>query len=513
MKDSRHQIPSAAHVLSPETQAKLTAFKAYTVAHPLLEQTGTALIQALREPAGFAHVLLYGPTGVGKTTVLTHVTTHLSPFFLSQSALAQGTAPALGVRAPYPLEARAPSPLLLLEARIPDGGTFNRADYYRTALGKLGESFYGEYRLIDIHEGQTWETKTRTRGRADQFSDSGQLRHALEDAVAWHSVRAIIFDEAQHLMKVAGGAKLLDQLEWLKSMSNTMGVVHVLVGTYDLLDLRNLSSQAARRGHDIHFPRYQFQQEADQIAFQRTLRGLLEHIPLHMDPQDLMNHWYYFYERSIGCIGVLKDWLVRTLSDALHSGADALELDRVRAHALSNAKLERMATDAAAAEHRLHYTESSREHLWSLLGMSVLEAHQVNLPAPDQWETTTNSHPRADPPSSNSRLPSVHVGQRAPSRDAVGTRPPTEKPKKCSFSGEPVELSPARLAQTGISKLQCPECGATWAARIRGDRIFFPAHPPRTTKLTQDIPRWITHGSGWELYKRGESFTNQPPSL
>ncbi len=176
MKDSRHQIPSAAHVLSPETQAKLTAFKAYTVAHPLLEQTGTALIQALREPAGFAHVLLYGPTGVGKTTVLTHVTTHLSPFFLSQSALAQGTAPALGVRAPYPLEARAPSPLLLLEARIPDGGTFNRADYYRTALGKLGESFYGEYRLIDIHEGQTWETKTRTRGRADQFSDSGQSR-------------------------------------------------------------------------------------------------------------------------------------------------------------------------------------------------------------------------------------------------------------------------------------------------------------------------------------------------
>jgi hypothetical protein len=473
MKGSHHQIPSAAHVLSPETQAKLTAFKAYTVTHPLLEQTGTALIQALREPAGFAHVLLYGPTGVGKTTVLTHVTTHLSPFFLSQSTLAQGVAPSLGARALYPLEARVPSPLLLVEARIPDGGTFNRADYYRTALGKLGEPFYGEYRLVDIHEGQTWETRTRTRGRAAQFSDSGQLRHALEDAVTRHGVRAIILDEAQHLMKVAGGAKLLDQLEWLKSMSNTMDVVHVLVGTYDLLDLRNLSSQAARRGHDIHFPRYQFQQEADQIAFQRTLRGLLEHFPLHMDLQDLMNHWYYFYERSIGCIGVLKDWLVRTLSDALHSGAEALELDRVRVHALSNAKLERMATDAAAAEHRLHYTESSREHLWSLLGMSMPEARQMNPPTSDQGETTTNSHPRANPPSSNQELPSVRVGQRAPSRDTVGTRPPTEKPKKCSFSGEPVELSPARLAQTAISKLQCPVCGATWAARIRGDRGFF----------------------------------------
>ncbi len=303
-------------------------------------------------------------------------------------------------------------------------------------------------------------------------------------------------------MKVASGAKLLDQLEWLKSMSNTMGVVHLLVGTYDLLDLRNLSSQVARRGHDIHFPRYQFQQEADQIAFQRALRGLLEHIPLHMDLQDLMNHWYYFYERSIGCIGVLKDWLVRTVSDALHSGADQLELERLKTHALSNAQCERMATDAAAAEHRLHYTESSREHLWNLLGMSVLPANQVNLPATDQRDATKDPHPRVDLPSPKHQLPSVRVGQRAPERDSVGTGLRTEKPKKCSFSSE-VNLSLEQLQQAGISKLQCPECGATWAARIRGDTVFFPTHPPRTTRMTQDISRWIKQEAGWMLYTKG----------
>jgi hypothetical protein len=510
MKGSRREMPSADHVLSPEAQGKLTVFKAYTITHPLLEKTGTALIQALREPAGFAHVLLYGPTGVGKTTVLTHVTAHLSPFFLSQSRLAQGSAPSLGERALYQPEVRSPSPLLLLEARIPDGGTFNRADYYRTALVKLGEPFYGEYRLIDIHEGQTWETKTRTRGRAAQFSDSGQLRHALEDAVARRGVRAIIFDEAQHLMKVAGGAKLLDQLEWLKSMSNTMGVVHVLVGTYDLLDLRNLSSQVARRGHDIHFPRYQFQQEADQIAFQRTLRGLLEHVPLQMDLQNLMNHWYYFYERSIGCIGVLKDWLIRTLSDALHSGADTLMLEGLQAHALSNAKLERMATDAAAAEHRLHYTESSREHLWSLLGMSVLKAHQGDLSTQDQKDSSPGSHPGGEVLKPHPQPTNLRVGQRAPERDPVGTTVQTEQSKKCPFSGE-VSLSLAQLQQAGILKLQCPECSATWAARIRGNTVFFPAHPKRQTRMTQDISRWIKQEAGWVLYQKGESSANPHP--
>src|SRR5262244_2293117 len=142
-----------------------------------------------------------------------------------------------------------------------------------------------------------------------------------------------------------------DQLDWLKSLSHTMGVVHVLVGTYDLLDFRNLSGQTARRGHDLHVPRYQFQQEADQIAFQRALRGLLEHVPLQMDLQALMNHWYDFYERSIGCIGVLKDWLVRTLSATLHRGTATLTLERIQAYALSNAQCERMATDATAAEH------------------------------------------------------------------------------------------------------------------------------------------------------------------
>ena len=81
-------------------------------------------------------------------------------------------------------------------------------------------------------------------------------------------------------MKVASGAKLLDQLDWIKSMTNMTNVVHVLVGTYDLLDFRNLNGQAARRGHDLHFPRYQFQHEADRKAFQGALHALLQQTPL-----------------------------------------------------------------------------------------------------------------------------------------------------------------------------------------------------------------------------------------
>ena len=89
---------------------------------------------------------------------------------------------------------------------------------------------------------------------------------------------------------------------------------------------------------------------------------LLQCQPLQADLQELLNHWYYSYKRGIGCVGILKDWLVRVVAGALREGADRLTLARLRTHSLSNTQCESMAADAHAAEQKLHYTESSREH-------------------------------------------------------------------------------------------------------------------------------------------------------
>jgi hypothetical protein len=202
----------------------------------------------------------------------------------------------------------------------------------------------------------------------------------LEEAVARRGVRAVIMDEGQHLMHVASGAKLLDQFDWMKSMTNVTGVLHVVVGTYDLLDWRNLNGQSARRGHAMHFPRYRIQYEADRQAFQGALHSFLLQMPLALDRQELMNHWPYFYERSIGCIGVLKDWLVRTVATPLQAREPTLTLAACQAHALSKAQCESMAMEAQAAEQKLQYTESSREHLWSVLGMSTLSLPEPSAP-------------------------------------------------------------------------------------------------------------------------------------
>jgi DNA polymerase III delta prime subunit len=204
--------------LTRELTSKLTHFKEYAVSHPQLLQVDKVLMQAIQEPAGFAHVLIYGPSGVGKTTMIRQIFRRLNEISVASTD-----------RSPYGHGSSEAVPLLLLETRPPDGGAFNRADYYRTALKLLGEPFYERRLLVDIDTEQTIEKKGRGRSKATQFNDSPELRYALEAAMAKRGVRAVILDEAQHLMKVGSGAsggKLLDQLDWIKSMTNVTGVPH-----------------------------------------------------------------------------------------------------------------------------------------------------------------------------------------------------------------------------------------------------------------------------------------------
>jgi hypothetical protein len=278
-------------------------------------------------------------------------------------------------------------PLLLLETRPPDGGVFNRADYYRTALKLLGEPFYERRMLVDIDSEQTWSKKGRSRSKTAQFNDCPELRHALEETMIKRGVRAVILDEAQHLMKIGSGtgasaAKLLDQLDWIKSMTNVTGVLHILIGTYELLNFRNLSGQASRRGLDLHFPRYLYQNEQDRQDFQSALLALLRQVPLNVDVNELMQHWLYFYERSLGCVGVLKDWLIRAVAAALDDGNDTLSLERLQEHTLSLAQCERMALDTTEGEQKLSYMESRHEHLWHLLQIGM-DSTSVPLTAVD----------------------------------------------------------------------------------------------------------------------------------
>jgi hypothetical protein len=435
---SSRPIETVLAQLPPEVRSRLERFRAAFVEHPRLLQIEQELLHAIWEPAGLAHVLVVGPTGVGKSTVLKRLVKH------------------------WYEEAGPDAGQLLVMETWPGGPAFDRAHYYRTGLRLLGE---GAWLGLEANE-----ANAKPGRKAAHFQESPELRLAYQAALARHGVRAVLLDEAAHLMKVGASGKLLDQLDWLKSMTNATGILHLLFGPYTLLAFRHLSGQAARRGLNVHFARYQLQQVQDQRDFQGTLWSLLDDVPLPTKPEALMQHWLTFYERTIGCIGVLRDWLLRASATALRSGREELTWEWLLAHALPVAECDRLAMEATDGEHQLGYTEQQRDHLWQLLQQGM---EGVTPPPPDTNASGAAAPSQEPPPPAASSAPfeptvkRKHTSRAAapapvakPALDAPVGEPPA-RPKRRRRKAEVEELTEAEVAPVRDSLPLIPEAPST----------------------------------------------------
>ena len=69
-----------AHLSSEE---KKTFFMNVTITHPQLKVVHDKIRRAIRQPAGFSFVLVHGPTGAGKTTMMESLVEQTKELFLS----------------------------------------------------------------------------------------------------------------------------------------------------------------------------------------------------------------------------------------------------------------------------------------------------------------------------------------------------------------------------------------------------------------------------------------------
>ncbi len=152
------------------------------------------------------------------------------------------------------------------------------------------------------------------------------MRQSFETTVKRRRPLAIFIDEAQHLGKVSSERQLKNQLDCIKSLAETTGTIIILIGTYELLPLRNLSAQLIGRSLDIHFPRYR--STAKELSqFKNVLRTFQDALPFVEETDILLKHWEFCYECSIGCVGNLRLMLVRAVHAALWADAKTLTLE------------------------------------------------------------------------------------------------------------------------------------------------------------------------------------------
>jgi DNA replication protein DnaC len=105
------------HLLDQSISERVAYFENYKVNHPKLQKIFKLVMDSIRKPDGASLIAVYGPTGVGKTTLRLKIEQRLIEEALSQLEIDRGKIPVIAV-----------------EAVAPESGNFNWKDYYTRAL-------------------------------------------------------------------------------------------------------------------------------------------------------------------------------------------------------------------------------------------------------------------------------------------------------------------------------------------------------------------------------------------
>lgn len=359
-------------------------FAERTVMHSEMERVCEELLAVILEPSDTSLVFLVGPTGGGKTTMRRLVEKRIAEQLMSELLADGGKLPSVSVEVP-----------------APESTPFPWKDFYKRLLRTMEDPFVDQNaKYYGVRGGHRTAEDSLALSRS---LTAQEFRHAVERALRHRRPAAILLDDAQHFAKIASGKKLIDQLDIIKSLANMTNVAHVLIGTYELIPFLHLSGQLIRRSTVIHFRRYRVEDAADIRLFSSVVFAFQRHMPFEEEP-NLLPHLEYLYARSIGCIGVLKDWLLKAYGVALRAKAKTLNLSHLKARALSVAQCREMLAEARAGEQRLAEDEDAAAKFAEELGMMVVDGG-----------TSGGARNPATP-----KRHSLRPGQRKPTRDPVG---------------------------------------------------------------------------------------------
>ena len=146
------------------------------------------------------------------------------------------------------------------------------------------------------------------------------------------------------------------------------------------LSLESLWQHYLRRFAIEHWNRflsYQADCDSDLVEFQRVLKSFGEKMTLEQTPE-LEIHWEFFYERSIGCVGILKDWLTQAYCKALHEEASTLSEHHWQPYAPSIAQCLQIAAEAIEGEKAFEFESPEVSLLRQKLGLSKVSSSTIS---------------------------------------------------------------------------------------------------------------------------------------
>lgn len=358
----------------------MESFRKFKIAHQRLTDTTTELNFLIQQAQSQPVVIfLIGPTGVGKTTTLDKVKEEINYFAFDKLKYDTTSIPCV-----------------CAEAVAPESGNFSWGDQYHCILETLTKVLLE--RRIDPDSIISGESR-----RIPRYGSASSLCRSVIDALRYRNTIALMMDEAQHLCLVPNGRRLKDQMEKIKDLINRSMVPFVLAGTYELVNLLDLSGQLTRRSRVIHLQRYCAENREDLEEYTACLCKLLEQIPLN-NGIDIEKHWAYFYERTVGCLGILKDWVTYSVANAMYENSSEFKMKHIKKYEPSGNQIKIMWQEIRAGENRFENCDIDLSQIRTEIGLDSV----IN-------QKPTNGASRAV-----TVMKSREVGKRNPTRDQVG---------------------------------------------------------------------------------------------
>ena len=284
-----HESKMAAALELSDTD-RLAFFYFTRVMHPKLK----LLLQDLefrRGPFSVEDItLLIGPTGIGKTTT----TSEFYDRIVTKRLKDMKRDPRL-------------IPVIKLEAPATGEIQFSHRVFFTKMLHQLHTPL-----IKTKHSPEDVQRICRTEGLSRLVAG---LRLDVEAALEDRGCTDVLIDEAFHLVG-GGGAKLAAQINGFKSLSNMSKAKFLLVGSYDLLPILEISGQLTRRNAVIHLGRYHRDIEEDRVEFATILSKLTRLLPLRDQP-NLLGYADLLMYACVGIPGILKETLQRALGNAI----------------------------------------------------------------------------------------------------------------------------------------------------------------------------------------------------
>jgi len=211
-----------------------------------------------------------------------------------------------------------------------------------------------------IFSAGAWNADLFDMERSLDRKTESSMKSMLESALINRSVQFLVIDEGQHVA-YSVHARMAPHavMDSWKCLAEETGIVLIIVGAYPILDILQHSPHLLGRKSQIHFPRYRLLGDDIKI-FGELLATYNEVIQFSGPTQSLLDHAELLYSGSLGCIGLLRNWLKRASAFALADGVgiSGAYLERT---ALSDSDLQKIAEEISAGEQQLNFSVTSME--------------------------------------------------------------------------------------------------------------------------------------------------------